>query len=247
MFTESANWYDAFHAPKDYAGEARGLASLVRGIHPGASSLLDVACGTGRHLEYFSEIFHCHGIDLDPNFIEIARQRLPGMNLETGDMVSFTTEMRFDIIVCLYYGIGYARTTARLRAAVECMAACLNHSGILIIEPWILREEWKDNSAYSDSAAVDGRIVRRAYRARRTGSLVDMEISYRWSGETRQEIHELGLFTLREYMAAIAGSGLRGCWLPRNPSGRRLAIGVSPALEAVGPWYQSLADDEELL
>lgn len=230
MFTQSAAWYDVLHAHKDYASEARGLADLVWRIFPGAGSLLDVACGTGRHLEHFAGNFRCHGIDLDFSLLEIARRRLQGVPLENADMLDFRIDKRFDVIVCLYYAIGYARTAAGLRSAIRCMAGHLSPSGILVIEPWILRDEWHDGTTYSDSVTAEGMAVQRVYTSRRSGSLVDMEVSYAAQQETRTELHKLGLFTRQEYADAITGSGLNFCWLPQNSSGRRLALGLTRSL-----------------
>lgn len=50
MFDRSARWYDAFYADVDYGAEAEQVTSIIRELNPAASSLLDVACGTGRHL-----------------------------------------------------------------------------------------------------------------------------------------------------------------------------------------------------
>ena len=50
MFSRSAHLYDAIYSFKDYAGEAETLRALVEERAPGARSLLDVACGTGKHL-----------------------------------------------------------------------------------------------------------------------------------------------------------------------------------------------------
>ena len=43
--------YDAFYSHKDYEGESARVTELVVERNPGARTLLDVACGTGKHLE----------------------------------------------------------------------------------------------------------------------------------------------------------------------------------------------------
>ena len=49
------NNYDAVYSDKDYAGESQRLASIIRERVPMARTLLDVACGTGRHIEYLAQ------------------------------------------------------------------------------------------------------------------------------------------------------------------------------------------------
>ena len=59
-------FYDDMHAFKDYAGEADFLVEVIRRHHPTARSLLDVACGTGRHLEHLRREFEVEGLDVNP-------------------------------------------------------------------------------------------------------------------------------------------------------------------------------------
>lgn len=57
--TEHAEIYDFIHAARgrDWSAEADGITRLIRERCPEAGSLLDVACGTGAHLERFAEHF----------------------------------------------------------------------------------------------------------------------------------------------------------------------------------------------
>ena len=47
MFSNSAHFYDAVYSFKEYAAEAERLHALIEERAPGATTLLDVACGTG--------------------------------------------------------------------------------------------------------------------------------------------------------------------------------------------------------
>ena len=51
------------------------------------ASLLDVACGTGRHLAHFSQELECWGTDIDEGLLAIARDRCPTVHFEVADMV----------------------------------------------------------------------------------------------------------------------------------------------------------------
>jgi ubiquinone/menaquinone biosynthesis C-methylase UbiE len=76
MFRKSQRFYDAIYAWKDYPAEVDRLLSIIRERVPEAGSLLDVACGTGKHLELLRDHYRVEGVDLDPEMIALARERL---------------------------------------------------------------------------------------------------------------------------------------------------------------------------
>lgn len=69
MFSKSARFYDAIYSFKDYPAEADLVTRYVRDAAPDASTLLDVACGTGLHMEHLRRNFIVEGVDLDPSGI----------------------------------------------------------------------------------------------------------------------------------------------------------------------------------
>jgi len=74
MYERSADIYDLVHRArgKDYAAEAIQVAREVRARNPGATSLLDVACGTGGHLLHLRTDFSVAGVELDAHLRSIA-------------------------------------------------------------------------------------------------------------------------------------------------------------------------------
>jgi ubiquinone/menaquinone biosynthesis C-methylase UbiE len=109
-------FYDDMHAFKDYAGEAHYLVGVIRRHHPNARSLLDVACGTGRHLEHLRQEFEVEGLDVNPRFLSIARNRLPGVTLHEEDMTEFDLSRTFDVVTVLFGSITLARTVQAMGA-----------------------------------------------------------------------------------------------------------------------------------
>ena len=134
------------------------LRDIVRRVTPAASTLLDVACGTGRHLEFLQQHFQVEGLDLSPDMLEVARARCPGVPFHEGSFVDFHLGRLFDAVTCLFGSIGYAGTPDGLHQAIGSMARHLKPGGVLIVEPWLM-----------PPAFVPGRLVFAAgHRALRT-------------------------------------------------------------------------------
>ena len=88
MFDKSAHLYDLAYSFKDYASESEWVRNAIHARVPQARSLLDVACGTGKHLEHLRGEFDCQGLDLNPEFVELAQQRT-GVRVHGASMDSF--------------------------------------------------------------------------------------------------------------------------------------------------------------
>ena len=231
MYELSAGIYDALYSFKDYAAESEMLHALIQEHAPGARTLLDVACGTGKHLEHLRAHYAVEGLDREPQFLAIARGRLPGVPLHEGDMVDFDLGRRFDAVTCLFSAIGYALTRDRLRAAVAAMARHLAPGGVLVVEPWLTPEAYRlphVGGLYVDEPELK---IARIDAPERIGDLSAMDMHYLVGTpagvEHFVERHELGLFTQDAYMGAVASAGLEARHDPDGLIGRGLYLGLA--------------------
>ena len=126
MFELSARYYDKLYAFKDYRAETEKLLETLRRYKPSlGDDLLDVACGTGRHLAYLKESFRVEGLDLGVGMLEAARERLPEVTFHQADMTDFILGRQFDVVTCLFSSIGYVKTLEALVKTVNGMASHL--------------------------------------------------------------------------------------------------------------------------
>lgn len=238
MFSRSAHLYDAVYSFKDYLGESEKVHALIQRHLPVAASLLDVACGTGKHLEQFRRWYDVAGIDLEPELLEIAQERLGDVRLSVADMTSFDLGRRFDAITCLFSSIGYVGTVERLSAAIDAMAAHLNPNGVLIVEPWLTPDVWVIDRPHLLAVDEPDRKIARMTFSAREGRLAIMEFTYLVGTpegvQQFSERHEAALFTDGEYRHAFRAAGLavehdeegligRGLYLARPGSAPRPA------------------------
>jgi SAM-dependent methyltransferase len=228
VFSRSARLYDAVYASiRDYPREAAELERLIQQRRPGARTLLDVACGTGAHLEHLTG-YEVEGLDLDPEMLGVARERLPNVPLHEGDMADFDLGKRFDAVVCMFSSIGYVRTEERLRSAVASMARHLEPGGVLVVEPWLSPEAWVDRHVGAVFVDEPELKIARMNVGEREGNLSIFEFEYLVGTpnglERFNERHELGLFTVEQYLEAFRAAGLEVDHDPEGPMGRGLYI-----------------------
>ena len=231
MFDESPHLYDLLYEKglgKDYAAEVDAIVERV----PVARTLLDVACGTGLHLQHLVRHFDCVGIDLDAAMLDVARGRCPDVVLIQADMVELELGRTFDAVVCLFSSIGYVETEERLRAAIAAMARHLNPGGTLIVEPWLTPDRWIDGHIGMLTVDDPARKICRINRSRLEDGCTVMEFHYLAVSaegvERFTEEHRLGLFTWDQYRGAFEDAGLETTIdKTGGPMGRGLLTGRS--------------------
>jgi SAM-dependent methyltransferase/uncharacterized damage-inducible protein DinB len=228
-YSASAECYDRIYGFKDYAGEAARLIALVEERLPEARTLLDVACGTGRHLEHLRERFACEGLDLSPAQLEEARRQLPGLAFHQGDMRDVALGRTFDVVCCLFSAIGYMTTLADLARACATLARHTRPGGLVVVEPWLEPQVWqvgKVHGLFIDEPELKIARVNTSLRLDRL-AVLDLHHLVGTPAGTRHilERHELLLATRDELRAALEDAGLEAEYIEGGLSGRGLWIG----------------------
>ncbi len=235
MFTKSEAFYDAIYGTmKDYAREAEQVYAVIEQYKrsPG-TTLLDVACGTGRHIPFLRQHYTVEGLDLDEQMLAIARQRNPGVIFHHADMVDFDLGYKFDVIVCLFSSIGYAKTIPRLHQTLRTMRRHLHPGGVVVIEPWLTPEQYEvGHLAATFVNEPDLKIARMNKSEVREGVSI-MNFHYLVATpegiENFTELHELGLFSHQNYLDAFRANALDVVHDadPEKLMGRGLYIGIA--------------------
>ncbi len=231
MFNRSAAFYDAIYSFKDYEEEAARIHTIIQEHKraPG-DTLLDVACGTGKHLRFLSRHYQVEGLDLDPGLLEVARRENPGLVFHQGDMTSFDLGRQFDVVTCLFSSIGYAKTLGKMRQTIETLARHLRPDGVLLVEPWFSPDEYQ--LGFLAARFVDEpelKIARMSISEVVNGvSVLDFHylVGTPAGIEHFTERHELGLFTREQHLQAFADAGLEATYDPEGLMDRGLYIAV---------------------
>jgi SAM-dependent methyltransferase len=228
-YTSRPELYDAEYAFKDYAEEAAAILRIVHERAPRARTLLDVACGTGRHLEHLRKELDCEGADLDEGLLAVARARLPEVPLHQADMRELALGRRFDVVTCLFSAIGFVGGPAGLAAAAAALARHVAPGGLLLVEPWLRPDTWIPGRphvlAHDEPGLALARVSLSGLQDERVSTTEMHYVVATAAGvEHFVELHELYLFTDDELRAAFERTGLevehdaegltgRGLWI----------------------------------
>lgn len=213
MYNKSTKFYDALYHFRDYKGASENLYRIIENFNPSAKTLLDTACGTGKHMEHLRKYIEIEGLDVNEEFLEIAKVRCPENVFHLESMVDFDLKKKFDVVTCLFGSISYVKNIESLNKAIESMSKHLNPKGLLIIEPFFSRENfWTDRITSNHYDEKDLKISWMHTSKIKNGcGVYDIhylvgtpeEISY------FEEKHELGLFSDSQYRDAMIKAGLK--------------------------------------
>lgn len=238
MFGESTEHYDVLYRWKDYGAEAAQVRELIgRFKRSPGRRLLDLACGTGMHMEQFRDEYEVEGVDVLEGMVRMSRERNPGAEVHVGDMRTFDLGRRFDVILCLFSSIGYLASVEELAETARRIRAHLEPGGVAIVEAWLTKEQCKAGMVHMltvdepelkicrmNTSAIDGDV-----------SVIDFHYLVGTPQGTRHftESHRLKMFEPDDFRRAFEEAGLEytvdeGFARPAGAPARGLHIGVAP-------------------
>ena len=230
MFTESSEIYDLVYSFKDYEKESRDIKSVIQQHLPNCKTILDVACGTGEHHKFLKDKYQIDGLDLNPVFLERARQKNPAGTYFHADMTQFDLDRTYDVILCLFSSIGYAKTFDKMINTLNCFYRHLNPDGLVVIEPWFTPEAFEEGRIDLLTYDQNDYKICRMNRSSSIGKLSRIKFHFlvgKKNEELRhfEELHELGLFTVEEMKEAFATANFQVEFDSESTMGRGLYYG----------------------
>ena len=230
----SARLLDLLDADHDAADDVRRIEWIVEAATPiPIRTVLDVGCGTGRHLAELQRELAVEGLDIDAAVLAVARERARGAPLHRADMTGFDLGRRFDAVLCLGSAIGYATTISKLRETISTFARHTNQGGVVVVVPWVFRDDWVIGHVDAEVVDLPDLKIARFRIGGLAGGVSTLDVHYLVAtpggAEAFSERHRLGLFTDEEYRAAFAAAGLAVSYLPDGLVDSDLYVGVRGA------------------
>lgn len=129
-------YYKLLYGHRDQEEAVEWVGALTRRLElQRGSSVLDIACGRGRHARGFADAgMTVTGIDLSEESIREARVHCPSARFEVHDMREPFERERFELVVCLFTSLGYSQDRNDDQRSVEVMAQAMKPGGYLVID-----------------------------------------------------------------------------------------------------------------
>ena len=232
QYKELAKYYDASYHWKDYKIESECVHLLIKKYKKTkGKDLLEVACGTGNHIEYLKKNYNITGLDLNKQMLDIARKKFKGIEFVKEDMRSFSLKKKFDVIVCLFSSIAYLPNKAELKKAIKNFSKHLADGGVMIIESFIRPETFEPghiNSFYLNQP--DSKFFSVCVSKRRKNIAVLDEhilIADKSGVKYIKDHHELTMFKTNDFLGIMKREGLKPVYLKNGlMQNRGLFIGI---------------------
>lgn len=97
--------------------------------------IMELACGTGILSERFSQAgYEVTGVDLSPEMLELAKERLPEGDFQQGDMRKLTLLDEFDAVTCYSDSLCYLADMDEVKQTFAGVRRSLKEHGIFIFD-----------------------------------------------------------------------------------------------------------------
>lgn len=191
------HFYDEIYADKDYKKESLSIVNLIKEVNPDCGSLLDLCCGTGKHLSFLQKYFDCEGVDLNKKMADVARGRTKA-KIHIQNMENLLLNKKFDIIICLFGSIAYNLSFDGLCKTVGACKKHLNQGGSLIVEPFVYKNFLK-TGLYKRTVGD----INIESEVSLENDICVLNKTYYFPHETKKRTYKLSLFSDNEYVSAF--------------------------------------------
>jgi SAM-dependent methyltransferase len=200
--------YRAVYGHRD-EDEARIVANLIRSraTYLKDGPALDVACGAGRHLRFFTDCKWTVGVDLSAPLLRIARRSNFDALLVMADMRSLPFRSGvFNLVVNLFTSFGYFSDDEQNRQVIAEIARVLAPGGWFALD-FFNAVQVRRTLVCFDRRQIGSMVVEQKRKISDDGRYVNKDINFVGAGRT---IHErVRLFELRDLRTMLYGYGFR--------------------------------------
>jgi len=170
-------------------------------------TVLDLACGAGRHTRVLRERWWTVGLDLSMSLLKIARKESSDAPYVRADMRELPfAESSFDLVVNLFTSFGYFGDDSEHIRVLACVGAAMKHGGTLVIDFLNASQVRRDLVAY-DERVENGITIEQRRAISPDDRFVEKTIRLRESG--KEYIERVRLLSPRDLQRMLIATGFK--------------------------------------
>lgn len=213
LYKDYARYYDLIYAKINHKKESDFIKWSVQKhkTSPG-NNLLDVACGTGRHVKHLKNNFKVLGVDINPEMLKIARKKVHDVDFILGDMKNLDLHNKFDVIICMFSAINYNTNHKELKITLKNFYKHLKLGGVLIFDMGLNKENWIEGLVSVDTVIDNNLKLARICQSHLENGIFNSKFVFliKENGKIDFDIdqHKLGVFGVEEVAKLMGNIGL---------------------------------------
>jgi ubiquinone/menaquinone biosynthesis C-methylase UbiE len=214
LYRKFARYYDRIYEKIDLQIEADFIKwAVAQHKTTKGNKLLDIACGTGRHAQLLKDGFDVFGVDINPEMLKIAREKLPEINLVQGNMKELNLDKKFDVAICMFSAMNYNTTIDEFKGTLINFHNHLNEGGVLIFDYGINQENWIEGLVSVDTVVDDDLKLARICQSHQEDGIFQANFVFliKEDGKLDFDIdeHKLGVLGIEDVVNSMAEAGFK--------------------------------------
>jgi len=201
------SYYHILYKQRDYKEAEAFIKNIVTYLNLNkADSILDLACGKGRHSIFLNSLgYDVTGLDLSKNSIEHAKtNESESLHFEVHDMRD-VYETQFEIVLNLFTSFGYFQEEMDNFKVIQTIKSCLKQNGIGVIDymnsPLVIDNLIAHNSYESDGIKFE---LKRNYK----DGFITKNIEVNDDGNSFHFEEKVRAFTFQDFETMLSNAGL---------------------------------------
>jgi SAM-dependent methyltransferase len=217
LYNDQALLYDKLYSYKDYAGEAAFIKSLCNTRSALKPKMLDLACGTGSHLQYFEKWFQTTAVDLNPGVVKIASKRCKNTSFVISDLASLDfSQLGSDymLITCLFSSIQYITNPSDVATVFKQVHKLLRKNGKLVFDLRYAKEHWQPGHTVTSTYKDDEIEIAMFGESFLNNSIAKWEPALFWKQKGKQHFlvddpHTIRVYSVTEINTILRETGFK--------------------------------------
>lgn len=158
VFALPGRVYDLLYRKKQSRDEVNYVAELIYQYGRNGNTLLELGCGTGRHMRLFQDKgFNTWGIDQSHEMVEAAKKN--GLEVMQGDIRDRCYSRYFDNASSLFHVVSYMQSNNDVLRFFRNVNSQLADSGLLVFDAWYAQSVISTRPSKREVFAEDNEIA----------------------------------------------------------------------------------------